>query len=172
MKWILRILGVLALLVVLILIIGFLLPAHTTVTRTVTLKESPEQVFAVLADVRKMPEWNRHMKKVEILAPIDGKEATKQTFEGAMTMTIVTEESAPPNHLVRAMRDMNGSPFVGSWTYKISATPDGSDVALTENAEFNNPIFRLMVRIFGPTKYIDDHLVDLGQRFNETVAPR
>lgn len=172
MKWILRIFGVLALLIVLVLVIGFLLPARTTTTRTVTLKESPEVVFAVLADVQKMPEWNRHMKKVEMLEPIDGKEATKQTFKGGMTMTIVTAESSPPNHLVRAMRDMNGGPFVGSWTYKISAGPEGTDVALTEDAEFKNPIFRLMVRIFGPTKYIDEHLVDLGQRFNETVAPR
>jgi uncharacterized protein YndB with AHSA1/START domain len=137
----------------------------------VTLKQTPETVFGVLADVQKMPEWNRNMEKIEIIEPIDGKEATKQTFKGGMTMTIVTTESAPPNHLVRAMRD-NSGPFAGSWTYKISATPEGSDVELTEDAEFKNPIFRVMVRIFGPTKYMDEHLVDLARRFDETVAPR
>jgi uncharacterized protein YndB with AHSA1/START domain len=172
MKWIFRILGLLIVVAVLLLGIGFALPARTTATRTVTLKESPEEVFVVLADVQKMPEWNRNMEKVELLEPIDGKEATKQTFKGGMTMTIVTAESSPPNHLVRAMHDMNGGPFAGSWTYKISAGLDGTDVALTEDAEFKNPIFRLMVRLFGPTKYIDEHLVDLGKRFNETVAPR
>jgi hypothetical protein len=70
------------------------------------------------------------------------------------------------------MQDMNGGPFTGSWTYKISADPDGTDIVLTEDAEFKNPIFRLMVRVLGPTKYIDEHLVDLGKRFGESVEPR
>jgi hypothetical protein len=98
MKWIFPILGLLLFIAVLLLGIGFALPARTNVTRTVTLKESPEEVFAVLADVQKMPEWNRNMKKIEMLEPINGKEATKQTFQGDMTMTIVTTESAPPNY--------------------------------------------------------------------------
>ena len=29
-----------------------------------------------------------------------------------------------------------------------------------------------MVRIFGPTKYMDEHLIDLGKHFSETVPPR
>jgi polyketide cyclase/dehydrase/lipid transport protein len=172
MKWLLRILGLLGLVIVVLLVVAFLLPAHTTATRTITLKQSPDAIFAVLADVQKMPEWNRHMEKVEILEPIDGKEATKQTFKDGMTMTIVTEQSLPPNHLIRATRDVKGGSFIGVWTYKISPAPEGSDVALTEDAEFRNPLFRLMVRFFGPTKYMDEHLVDLGKRFGETVAPR
>lgn len=172
MKWLLRIFGLLVLVIVLVLVVGFLLPARTTATRIITLKQSPDAVFDALADVQKMPEWNRHMKKVEILEPIDGKEATKQTFKDGMTMTIVTAESQPPNHLVRATYDVKGGSFVGVWTYKISRTPEGSDVALTENATFKSPIFRVMVRFFGPTKYMDEHLVDLGKRFGETVTPR
>jgi hypothetical protein len=105
------------------------------------------------------------------LPPINGKEATKQTFEGGMTMTIVTAESSPPTHLVREMSDVGG-PMVGSWTYEISSTPDGSRVLLTEESTFKNPILRLMVQIFGPTKYMDGHLVDLGKHFGETVTPR
>ena len=97
---------------------GYALPAKTTISRSITLKQSPEAVFAVLADLPRLAEWNRNTDKVEMLPPVNGKEASKQTFKGGMTMTIVTAESAPPHRLVRAMGD-DGGPFVGSWTYEI-----------------------------------------------------
>jgi uncharacterized protein YndB with AHSA1/START domain len=171
MKWLLRILSFIVILVVLVLAIGYSIPAHHKLTRTIDLKQTPDAVFAALADVQKMPEWNHNLEKVEILPPVDGKETTKQTLKGGMTMTIVTAESSPPNHLVRAMNDAGG-PMVGSWTYEISAAPDGSQVVLIEEATFQNPVFRLMVKIFGPTKHMDEHLVDLGKHFGETVTPR
>lgn len=171
MKWLLRILSVIVVLALLVLALGYSIPAHHQLTRTIDLKQTPEAIFAALADVQKMPEWNHNMEKVEMLPPIDGKEATKQTFNGGMTMTIVTAESSPPTHLVRAMGDASG-PMIGSWTYEISPATDGSHVMLTEEATFRNPIFRLMVKIFGPTKHMDEHLVDLGKHFGETVTPR
>ena len=83
-------------------------------------------------------------------------------------MTIITAESAPPHHLVRALGDATG-PFVGSWTYEISSADGGSRVVLTEVAEFKNPLFRVMTRIFGQTKYMDEHLEDLAKKFDETA---
>ena len=172
MKWILRILVIIVVLIAVIFAIGFVLPAHTTHTRTITLKQSPEKVFAVLADIPNMPKWNRNMEKVEVLPPVDGKETTRQTFKGGMDMIITTTESSPPNHLVRALGDSNG-PFSGSWTYEIAATPDGgSQVALTEQSEIPNPFFRFMMKLFGPTKYMDEHLEDLAKHFGESVTIR
>jgi Polyketide cyclase / dehydrase and lipid transport len=171
MKWIVRILAIFLLIIIIAAAIGFALPAHTEHTRTVTLKQSPDAIFAVLADVPSMPKWNTHMEKVEMLPPIDGKEATKQTFQGGMTMTIVTAESLAPAHLVREMRD-DGGPFLGSWTYEIAPAESGSTVVLKEKSEVKNPFFRLMMLIFGPTKYMDDHLVDLARNFGETVTVR
>jgi hypothetical protein len=104
-----------------------------------------------------------------MLPPAGGKEATKQSFKGGMVMTIITAESAPPHHLLRTMGDPKG-PFVGSWTYEISPADAGSKVVLTEVAEFKNPLFRVMTRIFGQTKYIDQHLEDLAKKFGETVT--
>ncbi len=40
---------------------------------------------------------------------------------------------------------------------------------LTEVAEFKNPLFRVMAKIFGQTKYIDEHLEDLAKKFGETA---
>jgi hypothetical protein len=171
MKWLARIFGLLLLLVVSVLVIGFTLPAHHILTRTITLKRSPDAVFAVLADLPNMPTWNHALKKVKMLPPIDGKEASQQTLEGNMTMTIVTSESVFPSRLVRTIADPT-APFSGGWTYDISATADGSRVALTEDSTVPNPIFRLLVKFSGPAKFLDEHLVDLGKHFGETVTPQ
>ena len=147
------------------------IPAHQTHTRTITLKQTPEAVFALLTDLPNFPKWNRNMEKIEILPPIDGKEATRQTFKGNMTMTIITSESTPPKHLVRPMGD-NSGPFEGSWTYEITPTADGAQVVLTEQSTMNNTFFRLMAKLFGPTKYMDEHLQDMAKHFGETAVIR
>ncbi len=171
MKWILYLVILVIVVVAVTFLIGYALPAKTTISRSITLKQSPEAVFAVLADLPRLAEWNRNTDKVEMLPPVNGKEASKQTFKGGMTMTIVTAESAPPHRLVRAMGD-DGGPFVGSWTYEIAPAEPGSKVVLTEVAEFKNPLFRLMTRIFGQTKYMDEHLEDLAKKFGETAIVR
>jgi uncharacterized protein YndB with AHSA1/START domain len=147
------------------------IPADQTITRTMTLKQTPETIFELLDDVENMPKWNRSLERVEVLPPIDGKAATRQTFNGKMQMTIVTSESAPPHRLVRSMGD-TGGPFVGSWTYDIKPTEGGSEVALTENSQMKNPFFRLVVKLFGPTRYMDEHLEDIAKNFGETAVIR
>ena len=166
-KWAARVVGILALLIVLAVAVSFALPAKTKHTRLIALKQTPGAVFAVLSDVEKFPTWNRNLEKVERLPPIDGKEATKQTFKGGMTMTVVTTENLAPTHLVRAVREVSGNDFSGSWNYEITPTNEGCEVALTEKSYIKNPMFRLMVWLFGSTKYIDHHLVDLAKHFGE-----
>ena len=110
-------------------------------------------------------------REVELLPPIEGKQATRQTFKGNMQMTITTSESVPPSRLVRSMGDIGG-PFVGSWSYLITPTPEGSQVALTEDSEMKNPFARMVVKLFGPTKYMDEHLEDMAKHFGESAAFR
>jgi uncharacterized protein YndB with AHSA1/START domain len=169
MKWMLYIVVFIALAIGVTFLIGYALPARTTISRSINLQQPPEAVFAVLADVRRMAEWNRNTEKVEMLPSVGGKETTKQSFKGGIVMIIITAESAPPHHLVRTLGDENG-PFVGSWTYEISPADAGSKIVLTEVAEFKNPLFRVMIRIFGQTKYIDEHLEDRAEKFGETAT--
>ncbi len=147
------------------------IPAHQTHMRTTALKQTPDAVFMLLTDLPNFPKWNRNMTKIEMLPPVNGKEATRQTFKGNMQMTIITSESTPPQHLVRSMGDIGG-PFEGSWTYEISPTADGSQIVLTEQMTMNNAFFRLMARLFGQTKYMDEHLEDMAKHFGETAVIR
>ena len=167
----------LRLVVILILIAGaaclyaLTIPEHQVHTRTTTLKQSPDAIFALLTDLPNFPKWNRNMVKIEMLPPVDGKEATRQTFKGNMSMTIVTSESTPPSRLVRSMGDVGG-PFEGSWTYAIAPTADGTKVTITEDSTMKQPFFRLMSKLFGETKYIDEHLEDMAKKFGETAVIR
>ena len=172
MKWAAAITSIVALLALLAIAISFALPAQTTHTRVTALKQAPEAVFALLSDAEKLPTWNRNLQKIEILPRIDGKEAMKQTLKGGMTMTVVTRESLAPTHLVRTVPEASGNTFHGSWTYEITPTSDGCEVALTEKSETRNPLFRLLLRLFGSTSYIDQHLVDLAKHFGETPTLR
>ncbi len=63
-----------------------------------------------------------------------------------------------------------GGPFAGSWTYDISPHDGGSRVVRTEVANFRNPLFRVMARVFGQTKYLDENLEDLAGKFGETAS--
>ena len=169
MKILLRLVLLIIVLAVAAYVYGISLPAHQTHIRTTVLKQTPEAIFALLTDLPNFPKWNKDMVKIEALPPIDGKEATRQTFKGNMAMTIITSESIPPKRLVRSMGD-SGGPFEGSWTYNISTTTDGSQVVLTEQSTMNSPLFRLMVKVFGPTKYMDEHLQGMAKFFGETAV--
>ena len=171
MKWILRLILMLVVIVAIAFGLGYLVPAHHTLTRAVVVKQSPDRVFALLADLPNMPSWYHGVKKIEMLPPVDGKEVSRQTMDGNMVMTVVTTESSPPNRLVRTMGD-DKAPFSGSWIYDITPTADGSRVVLTEDATVPNPLFRLLVRVSGPAKYLDQHLRDLARHFGETVDPK
>ena len=171
MKILFRIVLVLFLLAGALYLYAVSIPAHQTHTRTIRLKQTPEAIFALVADLPNFPKWNSNMTKVEMIPPIDGKEASRQTFKGNMTMTIITSESTPPKHLVRSMGDIGG-PFEGSWTYEITPTADGSQIVLTEQSTMNNAFFRLMAKLFSPTKYMDEHLADMAKHFGETAVVR
>ena len=153
--------------------VGWMLPVTTT---THALNQPPSAAGRALCPARGREEPGamepQHTKKVELLPPVDGKEATKQIFKGGMTMTIITTESAPPNHLVREMGDRSG-PFAGSWSYEIKPNDNGCDVVLTEVSSIRNPFYRVMVKIFGPDQlHIDEHLEDLAKKFGETATVR
>ena len=67
MRWVLYLVVVLFLLLAATFCVGYLLPAQTTISRSITLRAKPKAVFEVLADMQHMAEWNRNTEKVEML---------------------------------------------------------------------------------------------------------
>jgi len=165
MKWILG-LGAAALAIVLLVFgLGYLLPAQPQDSGTIVLKQPPEAVFTVLSDVQEMPAWDRKVRKIELLPPVDGKPAAKLTLDDGVTMTMVTAESLAPTHLLREFR--SDGRLAGSWTYEITPTGDGSEVVLTEKSAGKRPRGRFLSRLTGPAKRINQHLDDLRRHFSK-----
>jgi uncharacterized protein YndB with AHSA1/START domain len=169
MKWLLIVIGIVALAIVVVLIIGLLQPAKHSVTRSLHLKQKPETVFAVLDDNAHLTNWSSSVLKTEPLPDQNGKPAVRWTLKwGGMQMIITELQHTPPARLVRSMAK-EGGPVLGTWTYQITPETDGCRVAITEDGELKNPFFRAMARMRGLDANILQTLTDLAKNFGENA---
>jgi len=166
MKWLLIALAVLAGLVLLMALVGLMLPKGHVATRRATLKRPPEEVWAVLTDVERFPEWRPDLEKVERLSE------TRWVETGSYgRMELERVEADPPRRLVG--RIAPGLAFGGNWTYELARDGEGTTLSITENGEVYNPIFRFLSRfVFGHTATLEQYLKALGRKFGEEVTPR
>lgn len=172
MKWLLLIVGIFILVVLAVLILGLLQPVKHSVTRSIHLKQKPETVFAVLDNSAELPNWSSTVLKVEPLPDRDGKPVVRCTLRwGGMQMIMTQLERTPPTRLVGTMAK-EGGPILGTWTYQIVAEPDGCRVAVTEDGELRNPLFRAMARMRGLDANITQTLRDLAKKFGESADIR
>jgi len=153
-----------------VLVVGLMQPVKHSVTRSIHLKQMPEAVFALLDDSTNAPNWASGILKVEPLPDRDGKPVTRQTLKwGGMQMIVIQLERTPPNRLVYSMGKESGALF-GTWTYNISAETNGCRVAITEDGELKNPIYRAMGRMRGLDTSLRQTLSDLAKKFGENPA--
>jgi hypothetical protein len=154
------ILGVLIALILLLVAIGYALPIGHVATRETRLAAPPERVFSVLRDVEKFPRWRSDVKSVEVLATTP---ALRWRERGDNDITFEMETVDAPRKIVTRIADRT-LPFGGSWTYELSPQDGGTRLAITENGEVYNPLFRFMSRfVFRHTATLDRYLADLGQ---------
>jgi uncharacterized protein YndB with AHSA1/START domain len=138
---------------------GYALPVAHVATRDAVLPASPERIFAVLTDVEAFPKWRSDVQAVEVIA----RAPQLQWRERGSNDTIAFEiqESEPPRRLVTRISDQT-LPFGGAWTFTLQPVDGGTKLAITENGEVYNPLFRVMSRfVFGHTATIDRYLGDL-----------
>jgi uncharacterized protein YndB with AHSA1/START domain len=167
MMWLLIILGIPALLLLALLVFGSLQPVTHSVTRSLTLKQTPETVFAVLDNVDQLPSWSSMVVKVEHIADRDGRPATRQTTKFGMSFIATTMERQPPFRLVGRV-EKEGGPVWGTWTYTLAPDGGGCRVTITEDGEMKNPFFRALGRLRGSDTSIKLQLADLARKFGET----
>jgi hypothetical protein len=177
------VIGVLVLLVAVVALIGMMLPQNHVAARRVRVRQTPEQVFAIISDVEKVPTWRADVTRVEILPSDNGHMMFREHGSDAVTYRV--EASEPPRRRVVRIADVN-LPYGGTWTYEVTpATPSGgagadagaagaplTQITITERGEVYNPIFRFMSRfVFSHHATIDAYLTSLGKKLGEPVAP-
>ncbi len=73
-------------------------------------------------------------------------------------------ESDPPRKLVTRIADRN-LPYSGTWTFDLQPAAQGTELAITEDGEVSNPLFRFVSRfIMGHTATIDAYLRALAAK--------
>ena len=170
MKWILIVVGVIAGLIALMAVIGYLLPKGHTASRSTVINKPPEVLWETMTDCAAFPQWRADIKTVEVLPDRDGHKVWREDGKNGK-MTLETIESSPPSRLVLKIADPD-LPFGGTWTFDISPTGDGgSELRIREDGEVYNVIFRFMARFFfGYTSTIETYLRDLGAKFGQPVT--
>lgn len=171
MKWIVIVIGGLVALVALIAAGGMLLPREHRATSTVTLHQPPDSVWKVVRDLGGIPAWWPEITASERLPDRDGREAWRQKMSG-WDMPLVILESEAPRRLVTRIDAGEKGAFGGTWTYELTAVPEGTRIAITEDGWVSNPIFRFLSRfVFGYYSTLDGYVKALGKRFGEEVRP-
>ena len=159
-------LGIIFLMVALVTVVGALLPKHHVATRMATFKATPEQVFRLISGPQ---DWRTDLKSYQVFTE-NGHEMRRETSKNGQTLTMELVESQPPVLLKNRIADKN-LPFGGSWTYRIGAGDGGSVLAITEDGEVYNPVFRFVSRfVIGHTRTIDNYLTMLGNALAQNRA--
>ena len=170
MKWGLIVLAVLAAVVAVVFIAGMMMPREHSATSRVTLKSSPESVFAVLRDYGSIPTWYKAMTTSERV-PTPSGERWKQSV-GGQEMQVDIVEATVPRKLVSEIVSDDNSAWGGTWTYALDPAPGGGTiVSVTEDGWIGPPPFRVIMWIMGAHSTMDALLKSLGSRFGETVTP-
>lgn len=161
MKWLLIVALVIAVPILLIVTVGAMLPKQHVDTRTVSLRQSPEAVWAAITAA---PDWRPDIRSFQELPSRDGHRLWRETDVHGQTVTYEAVESIPPQRLVVRIADPT-LPFGGTWTYVIAAQPSGSSLTITENGEVYNPVFRFVSHfIMGETATMDAYIKALQSR--------
>ena len=160
-----------ALLAGVIALIGSRLPKTHTASRSVLLRQSPNQVYAVARDFGSAPTWRSDVKRIEVQTqPGQRVHFREEGKNGTVNYELV--EDVPSQRMVTRILDTDLG-YSGKWTYVFSPDNGGTRVIITEDGEVSNVLFRFMSHyVFGQTATLDGYLTSLAQRFGEDAAPQ
>ena len=165
------VIGGLILLAGIVALIGSRLPKSHVASRSIHLRKSPQEVYAVVRDFGSAPQWRSDVKQMEVEAlpgrPVYFREVGKN---GTVNYELVEDILA--QRMVTRIRDTDLG-YSGQWTYFFVPENGGTRVTIREDGEVSNVIFRFMSRyVFGQTATIDSYLTSLAKRFGEEAVPQ
>lgn len=154
-----------------LLTMGFLLPKEYNASRTLSVTQAPDAVWAVLADYPGQAEWRPELQAVEPQPKRAGHEVWQEVYKSGDKVTFEILESQPPAKLVkRTVSDDEDAP-VGVWTYEIAPAGSGSAVTVTEQGAIPGPLFRLMVHfLIGPDAFVNGFTDSLSRKLGASAS--
>lgn len=160
MKWLLIIAGIIACLVIIVVIAGYMLPVKHTATVIIHINAVQQDVWNRITTVEKYPEWRKDVKSVTVSSPT---EWTEEGDNGKIPFKV--REATPYEKWTSEISDKK-LPFGGNWVYVLEAENGGTRITITENGEVYNPVFRFMSRyIMGHTATLNKYGTYLQESF-------
>jgi hypothetical protein len=168
-KFALIALGVVAALLVVIVLVGYMLPVKHRAQITATIAAPPDQVYAIITNVAAFPEWRTGVRSVEVLPSPDGKRRWREVSKNG-AIPYVAESENPPIGLATRI-DSRSLPFGGTWTYALrSESPGVTRLEIVENGEIYNPIFRVVSRfLIGYEGTLREYVTDVQGKLGTRV---
>lgn len=170
MKWILFVVVALLLAVGLAFAVGALQPKQHVAAVESSFRKPPAEVWTLVADFPRWPEWNSEVERVEERPARDGKPVWALVGKWGEMPSIV-EVSEPPRRLVTRIPADAELGFTGTWTWEIEAVNGATKVRITEAGEVGNPLFRFFMLVTGETATMRACLHDLGKALGDEVEP-
>ncbi len=152
-------------------LIGSRLSKSHTATRSIFLRQSPQNVYDVIRDFPSAPSWRSDVKRVEVQTRAKGNVHLREEGKNG-TVNYELVEDVPGKRMVTQILDTDLG-YSGKWTYVFAPENGGARVTITEDGEVSNALFRFMSRyVFGHTATVDAYLSSLARRFGEDTMPK
>jgi uncharacterized protein YndB with AHSA1/START domain len=162
-RWLVFVLLGLVALIGIVAAVGLALPKGHRASRTVTLQARPSDVFEVVTNVARYPEWRGDVQRVELLQD-DGHGTRFREVGRNGAITYRVELSEPYARVVTRIADTSLA-FGGTWTYDLRPNGALTELTITEDGEVYNPIFRFLSKfVFSQYATIDTYLANLRKR--------
>jgi hypothetical protein len=164
------IIGVVVLVFAVMALIGSQLPRAHTASRSIVLRETRPNVYAVIRDFKSAPAWRSGVKSTEVIETPGQK--LRFIEHGSDDVTYELTEDVPNQRMVTRILNTDLG-YSGQWTYELTDENGGTRVKITEDGDVSNVFFRVMSRyVFGHTSTMDTYLTALAKRFGETATPQ
>lgn len=168
MKRVLIGVGAIVVLAALTAVIGMMRPKSHEARLTVRLGKPPAEVWTVISDFARLPEWNKAVTQVARQPDREGKAVWTENYDG-FHATVVSAVVEPPTRLVREI--LPEGPFHGSWTWELAPDGVGTRLTIIERGTVDNPFFRGMMVFHDNTKTARDYAAALAGRLGTELVP-
>lgn len=163
-KFSLWIIAVMALLVMLLVLRGALLPVEHSLARERPIAAPVAMVAARIADVRAQPRWRRGVSAIEVIETSGSELRYVETGADGSTrfrFSVIDEAS-----FVSRIDDPDLG-YSGEWTISVRGSGRGSVVRIREDGAVPNPLFRFFAHdVLGYERSMRSYLDDLQRSFS------
>ena len=155
MRILILVLATLVLLVALVFLIGWLLPATREGRAETVITSPPDRILAVIADVEAQTEWRA-------VGQVTGMAEAWQEVTPRETITFVADEMTETR--IR-LRFASTAGYTGTWEAVLEPVAGGTRIAVVERATVPSPLGRILSRLmFDPGRFATTYLAALKAR--------